>query len=367
MKPALSIVIPVYNSERYLDQCFTAILHQGLDLDEFEILAVDDGSSDRSVEVCRSWQNKLPNLTLITQENRGAGAARNAGMDHAQGNYLYFLDADDELIDGALKILLTRCQRDNLDVLFFAGEAVFESEELRREHPGLEHYLERRQAPGITDGETLLIEQEKTGNFCGQPCVMVTRHALALSAGARFAEGVMNEDNIFVLRATLNAKRADTDQAAYYRYHVRSRSVTTSNTSGAKHCLSLLQFAQDFEHERLKAVAAGKPELARSIENLVYWASDEAISKLSADEANATDEHAMCLRATPDLALALRFARELKALRANAGARIEAEERALQLANQLATMKASTSWKVGRAVTALPRTIKDSTRHANER
>lgn len=354
MKPALSIVIPVYNAERYLDHCFAVIDRQGLDPNEFEIIAVNDGSSDRSGDMLQARRTTMPNLIVITQENRGAGAARNAGIDAAQGDYLYFFDADDDLADGALRTLLDRCRTDNLDVLFFGAEVVFENDEVAREHPQDPHYFERRQAPGIASGEALFIEQQKTGNFCGQPCLLVARRESVQTSGARFAEGIMNEDNLYVLRATLGATRADTDQALYYRYHVRANTVTTNNAAGTKLSLSHLFLAQEFELVRLQALESGKTELANAIEPLVSWFIHVAIEAHPIDAAEA---RRMCTGPIPNIALPARLADRIVALEAELAAE---RERTAQLEARVTKMEASTTWKAGRALTSLPRALKDA-------
>lgn len=91
--PKISIIIPIYNAEKYLSPCLDSILNQTYQ--NLEILAVDDGSTDRTSQILKSYAKKDPRITIITQKNRGQSAARNAGLEKATGEYLSFIDADD--------------------------------------------------------------------------------------------------------------------------------------------------------------------------------------------------------------------------------------------------------------------------------
>lgn len=91
--PKVSVILPCYNAEKYLRQCVDSILNQTME--DLELICVDDGSSDSTLEILRSYQDADPRVRLLTQENAGAGAARNNGLRQARGEYLSFLDADD--------------------------------------------------------------------------------------------------------------------------------------------------------------------------------------------------------------------------------------------------------------------------------
>lgn len=95
----ISIIIPLYNKEPIIEQSLQSVLSQ--DYDDFEVIVVNDGSTDRSAEIVRQIND--PHTTLIEQENGGPSKARNTGVKHANGDWILFLDADDELLPGALK------------------------------------------------------------------------------------------------------------------------------------------------------------------------------------------------------------------------------------------------------------------------
>ena len=95
--PKISIIIPVYNAENYLEECLLTISQQTFT--DFEILAINDGSTDRSLEILKQYQENEPRLKIFSQVNKGVSAARNLGLDNAKGEYIAFVDADDFLLD----------------------------------------------------------------------------------------------------------------------------------------------------------------------------------------------------------------------------------------------------------------------------
>ena len=92
----LSVIIPIYKTEAYIDQCVQSVLDQTFK--DYEIILVDDGSPDRCPDICDAYDTKFDNITALHKENGGLSSARNAGIEHASGEYLLFLDSDDMLI-----------------------------------------------------------------------------------------------------------------------------------------------------------------------------------------------------------------------------------------------------------------------------
>lgn len=101
--PAISIIIPVYNTEKYLDRCMKSVTGQSFQ--DLEIILVDDGSTDHSSEMCEQWKGKDHRIVVIHQKNAGAGAARNTGLKIAKGKYIGFVDSDDWIEKDMYQIL----------------------------------------------------------------------------------------------------------------------------------------------------------------------------------------------------------------------------------------------------------------------
>lgn len=113
----LSVIVPVYNAEKYLSRCLDSLLLQGLE--DYEIICVNDGSTDGSAQVLEGYSKRFPIIRVIAQANGGSPSARNAGMDAAKGDVLTFCDADDYLIPNSYKYLLETYWDDKVDVLKF--------------------------------------------------------------------------------------------------------------------------------------------------------------------------------------------------------------------------------------------------------
>ena len=121
----LSVIIPIYNAGRVLRRTIDSVLNQGLKDAEWELILVDDGSTDESLLICQEYCHRFPNLVkVITQKNSGVSAARNSGMSIARGQYLYFMDADDYLMPGGFRYLIDIFLQEDYDILAFYTETI---------------------------------------------------------------------------------------------------------------------------------------------------------------------------------------------------------------------------------------------------
>ena len=121
--PTLSIIVPVYNNENYLEDCILSIVNQTYK--DFELLLIDDGSIDRSGEICDHWRNRDKRVTVIHQTNSGVSAARNAGLELAKGNYIGFVDSDDIIDVDMYEFLLERIIQFNADIAICGVRRIF--------------------------------------------------------------------------------------------------------------------------------------------------------------------------------------------------------------------------------------------------
>ena len=113
----LSIIVPVYNMERYIRPCIESIYRQNLDEAVFELIIVNDGTEDRSMEIIQNIVNQHSNITIINQENLSLSVARNNGLAKAKGEYVLMLDSDDLLIDNSLPFLLEKAVASKADLI----------------------------------------------------------------------------------------------------------------------------------------------------------------------------------------------------------------------------------------------------------
>ena len=113
----LSVIVPVYNLENYISVTLESCLRQDIPSDEYEIICINDGSADKSEEIISQYTEKYPNIRLYTQANAGVSAARNKGIDLANGKYIWFVDGDDIIADNCLKVILSAVEENDVDIL----------------------------------------------------------------------------------------------------------------------------------------------------------------------------------------------------------------------------------------------------------
>ena len=116
----LSIIVPVYNAAQYLERCISSLLDQDIPFNEYEIIIINDGSTDNSLDIAYLMQQKSTNIIVLTKDNGGASAARNTGLKYAKGKYIQFVDADDFIIPHTLKKILEVTFSKELDIYSFA-------------------------------------------------------------------------------------------------------------------------------------------------------------------------------------------------------------------------------------------------------
>lgn len=124
----VSVIIPVYNAEKYIKECIDSLL--GQTYPDFEIICVDDGSQDRSLEILREYEERDSRISVLVQQNQYAGVARNTGMEQAKGKYLLFLDADDFFCEDMLEQAVREAEKNRTEILVFDA---YRYDELSRE------------------------------------------------------------------------------------------------------------------------------------------------------------------------------------------------------------------------------------------
>lgn len=226
--PKVSVIIPVYNVEKYLGECLDSVLRQTLK--DIEIICVDDGSTDGSPKMLAEYAAKDSRIRIITQPNGGLSAARNAGMDAANGKYIYFLDSDDWIVPDALEQSVEICERDNLDQLVFGCRCLFEDLSMGEE-------LCRKKRRGLTvppdvmgkvyDGPDLLKRLYELK--CHAVCVpfRIYRLEMLTRAGLRFCVGLVHEDDYFTPLSIIESARIKIIGDEFYARRYRPGSIVT--------------------------------------------------------------------------------------------------------------------------------------------
>ena len=128
-KPAISIILPVYNTSLYLEQCLNSIHNQSFK--DYELICVDDGSSDDSIDILRKYKEIINNCKVIYQSNKGVAAARNVGLSKVSGDYIIFIDSDDYIAPNYLERLYNEICNTNADVVICNFYRYYENLKLR--------------------------------------------------------------------------------------------------------------------------------------------------------------------------------------------------------------------------------------------
>lgn len=231
-----SVIVPVYNVEAYLNECLSSLQKQ--DWEDYEVICINDGSTDGSRAILSEWESKYPQMKIVDRENGGLSATRNSGLDVATGEYVLFVDSDDWVEPFMLHRLSTET-RDN-DLLCFA---------CRRTDNNAFDTLATEQTDGWSYYCRHALEQRKVPFVCvWQRCY---RRAFLVENNLRFREGLLHEDNEFTPRVCLKAQRIKVISDVLYNYRVRGGSIMTSR--GLRSKKSLVQIANEltelFAHE----------------------------------------------------------------------------------------------------------------------
>ena len=205
MNPKLSVIVPVYRGEKYLKRCLDSIVNQTYK--NLEIILIDDGSPDKSGELCDAYEKKDGRIKVLHQENKGVSAARNAGLDMASGDFIGFVDSDDYINERMYEVLLSNCLKYGAEVSVcrlarFEGESAF---------------VESKQSDKInviSAREALINMHGRDGQVYTIPCNKLYRKDLF--EGLRYPLNKINEDEFLTYKVMDNAKRiALTEEVLY--------------------------------------------------------------------------------------------------------------------------------------------------------
>ena len=235
----LSFIVPAYNVESFIERCVSSICNQNIPKDIYEIIVVNDGSTDNTLSAIKSLISKYAeyNIALIDKPNGGLSSARNAGLAAANGEYIWFVDSDDYIEENCLFDIKQCIEKYNkLDVLLFGTDYVYDD------------------APSVINLRRLPIEQYIKGSevfftdyrypYSGAPFAIYKKKYLE-SLNLEFKEGIYYEDVLFTSLLLANEPQCVCLNKAYYHYYMRSNSITHSKSS-LKKCFDTLVIADEF-------------------------------------------------------------------------------------------------------------------------
>lgn len=262
----VSIIVPVYNVEKYLRECVDSIV--GQTYTKLEIILVDDGATDNSGTICDEYEELDSRVTVIHKENGGLSDARNAGLEEINGEYVLFCDSDDTLKNNAIELLYQRLSADKeADFVFYNAEAFAEK--------GLEcnssSYLRKKDYP-VTSGAEAGFMQMVRDEFIPSACLFLFRSDFLQRYDLKFEKGILGEDELFSYYVYMNAQRVIYLPDALYNRRVRPGSIMTSKDNLEKKFQSYFEIVRKmyYAKERGRDIKTSNEFLDRMAKSAVY-------------------------------------------------------------------------------------------------
>lgn len=251
----ISIIIPIFNGEKYINRCFESIISQTEK--DYEIIAVDDGSIDNSLDILKTFENKK--IKVIHTENRGVCHARNVGLDNSSGEYITFVDVDDELRCDALETLLYLIKKHDAEIA--AGSKVYLDNDGRIKRQRIDKTEEE-----IWEGITPLkkhVEDHITGHS-----VYSKLYKREIVKNIRFEEGrKVNEDSFFSFQCFAKAKKMVFLDTGIYRYYETPNSASRAEFSDK--FFDILYFAE----RKVEVINNYFPQLQNYVTSIIIRAN----------------------------------------------------------------------------------------------
>lgn len=223
----VSIIIPVYNVERYLEECLESALNQTLK--DIEIICINDGSSDKSLEILNKYESRYDNITVMSNENKGQGYCRNKGLKVSRGEYIYFLDSDDYIESDAMEIAYNECKDNSLDILTFDANFFYDKDYCGDYRENLDRSA--CLSSDIKLGQEFIVEASKNNCFRTESCINLYRKEFLIDYKVKFSEQRIYEDIIQVFRGYVYAKRVKYIPNVLFNRRIRNGSAVTSSMS----------------------------------------------------------------------------------------------------------------------------------------
>lgn len=222
MPDLISVIIPVYNIAPYLDACLESVCQQTYNM--FEILIIDDGSTDGSYQKCQQYAEKYPYITVLHQSHQGVSAARNLGIKKANGKYIAFVDGDDTIDVNYLETLEQYMLEDKYDIVFCACRIIDVKKNTEKIFSISENYS------GVLQNDFNLLYTSKTRISIGTPVCKLFKRDIILKNNIQFNESMINhEDAVFTFTYLQECSRYYIINETFYNYFKHSRGSATES------------------------------------------------------------------------------------------------------------------------------------------
>lgn len=240
MNIKFSIIVPMYNVELYIEKCLNSCLRQDISTNEYEIIVVNDGSPDNSINIANEIASKNQNIHIVNQNNLGLSEARNTGVSYARGKYIWFVDSDDTIKENCLKSIYEQCEDNQLDLLAICAANIIEGN------------IERRFGYSCKEVLTGIDVLERGWMICCAPFTIYKR-TFYIDHKLKFYSGIYYEDAEFTPRSYFYAKRVGFTNDILYFVTINPQSITrTINPKRAFDRITIIKSLDDFYHNVAK-------------------------------------------------------------------------------------------------------------------
>lgn len=219
----VSVIIPVYNTERYVQAAVKSIMCQSFK--DLEIIIINDGSTDRSLELVEELKDTDNRIKVYSQTNQGLSITRNVGMSHAHGEYIYFMDSDDLLEKDAIELCYHKCEEEKLDFIFFDALSFFEDS--IENAPSLNYIRTNKFSDKIYTGIEALKIQLDNWIYTPSACLNFIRKSFIENHHLLFYPHIVHEDQLFTTLLYLQSKRTACIKRTFFQRRIRKDSIMT--------------------------------------------------------------------------------------------------------------------------------------------
>lgn len=237
----ISVIIPVYNVEKYLHECVDSVLKQTYK--NLEIILVDDGSIDSSGKICDEYAEKDSRITVIHQKNSGLSLARNKGLSESAGKYVYFLDSDDYIIENTLQNLTDIAEKDNSDIVFFDAVSFADTDDFEVK----QNYIRKNKYKTDT-GYNILTLMTENGEYHSAVPLLFFKKSFLSDNEISFIPNILYEDMVFTYQTLCKASVVSQCTEAFYHRRYRKNSIMTSSKTKRhfESCLTVYSHNTEF-------------------------------------------------------------------------------------------------------------------------
>lgn len=223
-KPLVSIIVPTYNVERYIEECIDSLLNQTYQ--PIEIIVIDDGSKDATLYLLKQYQDQIQLISHTV--NKGQGARRNEGLKKASGKYIYFVDSDDWIEKQTVEAAVSQLEKTGADLVRFNARAFHDGHEASQQEQNPYDFAAILKDKAVYEGPEALEKNRKS--YSASPCLYIATKECIDKLELKFIEGVLHEDEYYTTRLFASVTRLTYLNEHFYHRRYRLASTMTEQS-----------------------------------------------------------------------------------------------------------------------------------------